>query len=736
MGAGGSCKRCIGKACKKLLRCCKGGPPGVSAYFFFSSIIYFGCGGFTIYTRSPIRDFLCNIPGQLNQSTKQLVGCDNCESQLLMCPKERTFGRSGSCYAKAMNLTYLKHVKAANGSLMESFATAAGEKTCSFYVGIASSPPDMLVKSLAAKSGAISSDCAKFHCQVMMEALNPEDKSSDLSRLNAPCTNVWHTKQWSHSECPCSDVSMSLQNAKLLASELCSATTGAADLPGWAYEKILSDKPKCMQDAVHAAKAQYSRNTEAIESEICESHLKNTQTMHGWFSDIDFASQGNPNYPSTVPSGCFQLYCRAFNWTLEGESCNWAAKPLRAVESSILDYVATWCDTIIVHMKLPDYSKRRICGRLSVAEKQQLRLLQCSTIEPLPGGGGGGPLAGGGGRAAGQNESQAGGNGGSGGAVNRRLGAADRNSSNIPSSSSGPISGWLPGPFSAADVEADVEFAIESLSLHTITVGSAGSIGPKQVLTTPDRLFPINAIPLTPLKDLVANERRLASATTAAPGAASSEEGSSSSLDSSLPDYDESQPWTQCICYQQCIPGARYRKVQCLHPACKDPKPATILPCLCADCSNCTYVDQFLFSISLMFFIQGAVALMVAMSFVYFLSKDEDDLASMNIIEKLLGFLCKKLPPIVRFMSLVQFFLLAFMVFQTWAPVDFQSDCNESEMLRIITLVTMCVWLAQLVMGVLARRKTRMPAWLYAPARPGGVAIMRLVSKIVRLMGP
>eukprot|EP00928_Gymnodinium_smaydae_P006404 TRINITY_DN12262_c0_g1_i1.p1 TRINITY_DN12262_c0_g1~~TRINITY_DN12262_c0_g1_i1.p1 ORF type:complete len:455 (-),score=59.89 TRINITY_DN12262_c0_g1_i1:512-1876(-) len=206
-----------------------------------------------------------------------------------------------------------------------------------------------------------------------------------------------------------------------------------------------------------------------------------------------------------------------------------------------------------------------------------------------------------------------------------------------------------------------------------------------------------------------------------------------------LQDYQVAA-WSQCSCYMQCMPGVRTRLVQCLAAKCRDPMPAVKEECTCAHCAQCE-VETNLFVLTITFFVQGGVAFLVFLSFLYYESKseDSDSLVKIPYLMMPIGFFCKQLPPLVRIFMLVNTFQLAFVVITAFVPVtvlDIMPDCNESEQLRVLALVASIILILQFCLGRLAKMYTRKPPYLYAPQRPGGLPGISHLRALLRSLGP
>lgn len=182
--------------------------------------------------------------------------------------------------------------------------------------------------------------------------------------------------------------------------------------------------------------------------------------------------------------------------------------------------------------------------------------------------------------------------------------------------------------------------------------------------------------------------------------------------------------------------GHQVHTVKCLAPdgKCAGSPPEAIVPCRCMHCAACN-LDMFLLLISLFNLAQGVVALLVGFAFAYFLSKDPDDLVTMNFCEKIIGCFCKLLPVSVRILTILTGLLVIFVGAVTALPtLASLRDCRSPELYMVAT-VSGLVWLLELIAGILAKMMTAVPAFLYSPMsnRKGPVAYC---MKCLRGIGP
>mmetsp|Transcript_120653 Transcript_120653/g.257706 ORF Transcript_120653/g.257706 Transcript_120653/m.257706 type:complete len:517 (-) Transcript_120653:288-1838(-) len=212
-------------------------------------------------------------------------------------------------------------------------------------------------------------------------------------------------------------------------------------------------------------------------------------------------------------------------------------------------------------------------------------------------------------------------------------------------------------------------------------------------------------------------------------------------LNDDKPDWTVGE-WSKCNCYQQCIPGVKTRLVQCLAASCKEPEPPTKEDCTCKHCANCS-INLRMMVLMIFFLVQAGIALLVFLCFLYMTTVNENDMIKISIASKLVGFVCKQLPPLVRIIIVANFFQLALIVVQTWVPpllkeVDFtwNDGCFDSKLLRITSIVGSSFWLVQVIMANCAKRFTRKPPWLFVPDRGGWPTPIKQIRMMIRALGP
>ncbi|CAD7930357.1 unnamed protein product [Amoebophrya sp. A25] len=201
-----------------------------------------------------------------------------------------------------------------------------------------------------------------------------------------------------------------------------------------------------------------------------------------------------------------------------------------------------------------------------------------------------------------------------------------------------------------------------------------------------------------------------------------------------LPEFEEGD-WSLCGCYTMCMPGLQTRKVECFAAACMLPKPATKQSCECTHCADCQVLLNLLI-IAIFYFVQGGCAFIVWLGFVYWSGKTQDELVGLRIWQKFLAILCKKMPLLVRILTVGMFVQITLLGIQAFLPygamgIEWQADCKFPDM-WLTTGVIWSVWLFQLVLGVIAKLIIDLPPYLFTPATNKQGFLM----KLLRWLGP
>lgn len=197
--------------------------------------------------------------------------------------------------------------------------------------------------------------------------------------------------------------------------------------------------------------------------------------------------------------------------------------------------------------------------------------------------------------------------------------------------------------------------------------------------------------------------------------------------------------WSKCTCYQQCIPGVQTRLVQCLATSCTIPEPARLMRCVCKHCATCSVVQR-MFILAMLFFSNAGVAFLVYLSYLHATTVKEDSLIKISIVKKLIGMVCKNLPPIVRVLVMVNAGFICLIMVQTFVPgilgIRWMKDCFDSAELRLITWIVAGLVVFQLVLGRCAKKLTRKPPWLVSPDRANWPTPLKQIRYLFRAFGP
>jgi len=173
----------------------------IAMYFFYSGILYLGVAVLQLASLGIIKDELCTIPGALNESAGQDIGCANCPSVSAMCTKD-------PCYQFAMNITYYQEAAEAADSLFQQFSAAATDETCFDEVQDAADPYEAMQG--ISTNADVTTDCITFHCEVFRNSIGigaVEGVYDLMSPTGEDCSNVHGVKpEWYDSWCACRDM--------------------------------------------------------------------------------------------------------------------------------------------------------------------------------------------------------------------------------------------------------------------------------------------------------------------------------------------------------------------------------------------------------------------------------------------------------------------------------------------------------------------------------------------------
>lgn len=205
----------------------------------------------------------------------------------------------------------------------------------------------------------------------------------------------------------------------------------------------------------------------------------------------------------------------------------------------------------------------------------------------------------------------------------------------------------------------------------------------------------------------------------------------SSPLNDKLTDYTTGT-WAPCACYQACVSGVQTRAVTCPEGVkCKEPKPPGSRPCDCYHCAKCfNHVTLWAFSAG--YLGMGLISLALFLGFFALTYYDEDDFCGVGCLSKMLGWYCKALPTLLRFLTFIAAFWVILIIFQAIIPIGLTADCNEPLHVAATVIVTLA-WLIHICFGMWMVRSKPMPPWLHAQS---SARLIRMLCKPIKAIGP
>lgn len=187
-------------------------------------------------------------------------------------------------------------------------------------------------------------------------------------------------------------------------------------------------------------------------------------------------------------------------------------------------------------------------------------------------------------------------------------------------------------------------------------------------------------------------------------------------INDELPDYEVGD-WFDCKCFTPCVDGVRKRQVACASTSCQEPKPVQAERCTCTYCADCNMLILTLV-ISIVFWFQSLLSLVLSVSFGHISNLDEDDLAEVSFFKKLIGAVCKNLPFIVKVLTIMLLFAGIYLMFVTVIDLpDWEEDCNEVSSLQIMSTSIVVLTLGLIVWGRAMKVNTPIAPWLYVPSK-------------------
>jgi hypothetical protein len=199
--------------------------------------------------------------------------------------------------------------------------------------------------------------------------------------------------------------------------------------------------------------------------------------------------------------------------------------------------------------------------------------------------------------------------------------------------------------------------------------------------------------------------------------------------------------WAQCTCYTRCMPGLKIRTLICSSGDGCVGNPPDSEVCECAHCARCDVALHLL----VMWYTclsQVVISFLSFLAYLYGSTINEDTLVKVSWSRLLPGFVCKWLPPTVKYCVVANLVNLIIMGGRIYAPdaipdtqaiLDATGDCRASESLRTLYVVLVCLWVFQVALSSLARRFARPPPWLLEPQRN---SLFNGIRKLTQCFGP
>lgn len=771
-------------ASQKFVRVCmKTLTPNLLIYFGIIALYNIIIGIFLFNIRSSVQKVLCKVPasgsalvGGSPSDMRVTQGCAGCPDQLLMCGKPM-------CYQAAMNLTYQANASSSTNNLFKIFEIASQSDVCNELHKISDSPVQMFelmmtaIENDATKRTALE-QCLNYQCGVLANIFGPSNK--DLFDSSGKCENVWGTKpRWLSTDCVCARTRVDSRVASMIRSACGTTLAFILEIPY--HQALMFDKEVKEKEVLQITQNKYP----GIFSRFVRTSACVSLTVDNTFLNMIEQAANNQAAASNTATGtaavasypedCEKFWCHAanetifhWNWTHDAELSSMSRDRLAGYSTLCNKMYTLWTNTYNVvrfvcwkAVKTPSwFSPPAICRTSAYqwvidcpttkcpmdARTNDTVLLGCMVCQ-LPGGfrlvPEMRPLCF-------ENQRRA------------REGCGGQRRLNLPASgnSSADYGGLVlgvglitkdadmdsTGSHDSHNREDALEMRIRSSceekppqeaekrsNLSQLPVRSVGAFetGPLQL-----SLLELGEWRYQELADtgpMARNETQgIVRSLQEADGAAAEAGGGSAQMNDVLDDYDVG-PFSRCTCYQQCIPGVKVRNVVCNSRACKDPKPKTQVTCMCNHCADCDYEPGMLI-LSIGFFAEGALSLLVSLAWLKITALTEDDMAEVGCCLGLLGFFCKFMPALMRIVTLFNIGMIAYMAFISLIPISgFQYDCNFVFDLQLSVIVAIFSWFLCLALAIVTKAKQPVPPWLYQT--PGG-GLIRLICKPIRAVGP
>eukprot|EP00440_Ansanella_granifera_P011430 gb/GFBE01012400.1/.p1 GENE.gb/GFBE01012400.1/~~gb/GFBE01012400.1/.p1 ORF type:complete len:681 (+),score=115.71 gb/GFBE01012400.1/:1-2043(+) len=676
-GKGSFISRTIGFLCKAVRA---GLTPSLVSYFFWIAGVTTMFGAFAMISFAPLSSYLCNIPGEFNETSGQTVGCANCSDMLMLCGKD-------ACFRHAFNLTWQLHAATPDGTMYGAFQEAVLDQTCNSLAQTADSPVSMLNAIIAkrAKSGNAepSEACEAWSCKVMTMALM-RSQNTVLTRPGS-CTNEMSVKPpWEDTTCSCDSMVVRMQEAKNF-QELCGSMADGLQVA--VYNRMMANKDMCLQSSMAVAAIIDPPNHQLLQTEVnCFNVLSVITSLPEWFDAVYYIENLDP---IAQPAGwliqayCRKIYCLAWEASLVNEQCDWAGAENLASVGDVISDVASVCTGEEL-----DFSQAYLCSQSP---------FNTSAYCPQP-------AAAGGRRLSNSTDSR------------RRFRSLDMDVFAPPPS---PAPAVAKAP-QVAEIPRIMEYSHNVL--QEAMVASDGSLEDvilaEEIWDDPDS----DEESYVCEGDFCSSRaRRLTAA--AAPATNNDE----------LQEWTVT-PWSKCTCYQQCTPGVTTRSVSCpVGVKCKEPKPTSAKSCVCKHCSDCD-VTLFVLGAAGAYGFTGFLCGLLWLAFMAVAMFEEDDYTGMSLSLKCLGCFCRFLPAVIKIMTYITMFFVILLVVTALVPIgETFSDCKNSTSMNQLAMGGIVVWVIQIAVGVYMHRFKPMPPWLHSA--PGSKA-MKLLCKPFKCVGP
>jgi len=326
------------------------------SYFAWMGIFYLICGVFSLIEQPAIRNFLCTIPGAMNATAKQEVGCGNCTSNLMLCPKSQ-------CWRLAFNYTFQTRMKTADMPYRAALLDAKDDAICNDLVQLATDPVSVVTNVINLRTAPASTattavtvptkPCLVIQCLVLNTALTSPDLTDGSTNLPGTCTNKLLMKEpYDATKCPCNNLFLPSDQVSTISSQ-CSPEI--RELQTKLFRRVLASKSNCLKQSIEAQNTTASRssyNTMA-ETQICRSAVQTATFVTNMFSF--------PASTTETPSPSCGPLCGAFKTAMTLSACNWAS-----VTKDDLNQVVLFCGTSDTSLSSANKIVNSLCAQQNI----------------------------------------------------------------------------------------------------------------------------------------------------------------------------------------------------------------------------------------------------------------------------------------------------------------------------------------------------------------------------------